>query len=198
MRKVLLVSLLGVSFGFSLAQAQTWTVEGPFKDEFLGCTRTGGGQVQCVMKSSYIGSGNTYFGATYYAADSAAYAPDNKRYLGISSSINGRDVSRASVNVSKASPVTVTYTFDYPKNFDTIALLFMDTGMMKNVPIKAAAAAAPAQPAATQPAAAQPAPAAASSAPGINLSTFDIKLSDCKQTPQGGFTCAKADLTPKR
>ncbi len=190
MRKV----LFPLVFACSVASAQTWTVEGPFQDEFLGCARLGSGQVQCAMKSSYIGSGATYFGATYYALDSAAYAPDNKRYLGTSTTVNGRDVSRTPINVSKASPVTVLYTFDYPKNFDTIALLFMDTGMLKNIPIKSASAATPA-PVASAPAAASPAPAAA---PAINLTNFDIRLSDCKQNAQGGYTCARADLAPRR
>ncbi|WP_147364151.1 hypothetical protein [Deinococcus cavernae] len=47
---------------------------GPFRDELLGCQRVGSGQVQCSIKSTYTGSGPTYYGATYYARDTAAYA----------------------------------------------------------------------------------------------------------------------------
>lgn len=197
MRNVLFALLLG---SVASASAQTWTVEGPFQDEFLGCVRSSTGQVQCSMKSSYIGSGPTYYGATYFATDSAAYAPDNKRYIATRSSIGGSDVTNRSVNVSKASPVTVTYTFDYPKNFDTIALLFIDTGMLKNVPIKAAvatptpAASAPAP--APQPA--QPTPPQPAAATNPALNAFDIKLTDCKLNTQGGYTCNKAELIPKR
>lgn len=155
------------------------------------------------MKSKYTGSGATYFGATYFARDSAAYAPDRKRYLGSASSINGKDVTNTPVNVSKAAPVTVTYTFDYPKEFSTIALLFLDTGMMKDVQIKNTAPTAAPAPAPTNPAPAAPAPPSPATKPApptttpINLSAFDIKLTDCTTNGQGGFTCNKAELIPK-
>ncbi|GAA5501364.1 hypothetical protein Dxin01_01096 [Deinococcus xinjiangensis] len=195
MRKVLFALSLGL---VGAAQAQTWNVDGPFRDEFVGCSRISTGQVQCSMKSTYIGSGATYFGATYFAADSAAYAPDNKRYIATRSSIGGTDVTSRSVNVSKASPVTVTYTFDYPKNFDTIALLFIDTGMLKNVPIKAAVATPTPAASAPAPQPAQPTPPQPAAATNPALNAFDIKLTDCKLNAQGGYTCNKAELIPKR
>lgn len=193
-------ALLGFSaLGLSAAGAQTWAVEGPFRDEFLGCTRSSSGQVQCAMRSSYTGSASTYYGATYYAVDTAAYAPDRKRYIASRSSIDGRDVSRANVNVSKASPVTVVYTFDYPKNFDRITMLFIDSGILKDVPIKAGA------PAQATPQAAPPAPAPQASAQPAppapanpTLSNFDIKLTDCTLNSQGGYTCKGAELIPRR
>ncbi|WP_291426212.1 hypothetical protein [Deinococcus sp.] len=178
----------------NVAQAQIWTVDGPFKDEFMGCSRISTGQVQCAMKSSYIGNGPTYIGATYFATDSAAYAPDNKRYIASRSSINGRDVSRSEVNVSKSAPVMVVYTFDYPRNFDRIALLFIDTGMLKQVPIKSDGAI-------TSPAAA-PQSQTVSSAPKaqstVPLNAFDIKLTGCTQNAQGDYSCKQADLIPRR
>lgn len=203
MRKV----LFALCFGLSAAQAQTWMVQGPFRDDFLGCVRVASGQVQCSMKSTYMGSGATYFGASYYAVDSAAYAPDRKRYIASHSTIDGRDVTRASVNVSKANPVTVVYTFDYPRNFDKITMLFMDSGIIKDVPIKGnaiAPAPAPAQAPVTQPAApapvkaAPPTPAATTPPANLNLGAFDIRLLDCAMNSQGGITCNKAELVPKR
>ena len=194
-----------VLFALSSASAQTWTVEGPFRDEMLGCQRISTGQVQCSMKSSYIGRGATYFGATYYARDTAAYAPDRKRYIASRTTIDGRDVTNASVNVSKANPVTVTYTINYPAQFDKITMLFMDSGILKEIPIKGQAAVAPApQPAAPKPAAPatqsvspQPAPAAQPPAT-INLNAFDISLTGCTLNARGGYTCTKAEINPKR
>lgn len=194
-----------VLFVLSTASAQSWTVEGPFRDEMLGCQRVSTGQVQCSMKSSYIGSGATYFGATYYARDTAAYAPDRKRYIASRTTIDGRDVTNASVNVSKASPVTVTYTIDYPAQFNKITMLFMDSGILKEVPIRGHAAAAPAsQPAAPKPAAPAPQPASPQPAPAaqqpttVNLNAFDISLTGCTLNARGGYTCTKAEINPKR
>lgn len=188
---------------FSMACAQSWTVEGPFRDEMLGCQRVGTGQVQCSMKSTYIGSGSTYYGATYFARDTAAYAPDRKRYIASRTTIDGRDVTNANVNVSKAKPVTVVYTIDYPAQFDKITMLFMDSGILKEVPIRGQAAAVPApQPAAPKPAA--PAAQAAQAVPAaqqpatINLNAFDIKLTGCTLNAAGGYTCTKAEINPKR
>lgn len=182
--------------GLSVAQAESWTVTGPFRDEFLGCQRVGT-QVQCQIKSTYTGSGATYYGATYYAFDTAAYAPDKRRYIAVRTTFDGRDITRASVNVSRNSPVTVTYTFDYPTQFDRIAMLFIDSGIVKDVPIKGSAPVA--TPSAPAPQNTPPAPATPSQ-PGAGnaaLSSFDIKLTGCQSNGKGGFTCTGAELTPK-
>lgn len=217
MKKPLWLALLGLS----VAGAQSWNVEGPFRDDFLGCTRLSTGQVQCTMKSTYTGSGSTYYGATYYARDTAAYAPDRQRFLAVRSFMDGRDVTNATVNVSKASPVTVAYVFNYPAQHDKITMLFMDSGILKDVPIKGAAPTSAPQPSTTQPSTAQPAPAqpaasqtpaatkpaapssgtpasAASAVPSITLSSFDLKLTGCTATSQGGLTCTRAELVPRR
>ena len=189
-----------------MASAQTWTVQGPFRDEMLGCQRISNGQVQCSMKSTYTGSYATYFGASYYARDTAAYAPDRQRYIASRTTIDGRDVTNAPVNVAKTKPVTVVYTINYPAHFDKITMLFMDGGILKEVPIKGQVAAAPApapapKPAvpAPQPAAPAPQPAPAAQQPAtINLNAFDISLTGCTLNAKGGYTCTKAEINPKR
>ncbi|WP_135227877.1 hypothetical protein [Deinococcus fonticola] len=189
---------------FSMACAQSWTVEGPFRDELLGCQRVGSGQVQCSIKSTYTGSGPTYYGATYYARDTAAYAPDRRRFIASRTTIDGRDVTNATLNVAKANPVTVVYTLDYPAQFDKITMLFVDSGILKEVPIKGGpikgqGAAQPATPKPAAPAA-QPAQAAPAAQPpaAINLNAFDISLTGCTLNAKGGYTCTKAEINPKR
>lgn len=207
MKRALLPLMVGSLVAGGAAYAQTWNVEGPFRDEFGGCFRVSTGQVQCLLKSTYTGSGPTYYGATYYATDAAAYAPDNKRYIAVQSTINGRDVSKANVNVSKASPVTVVYTFNYPRNYDSISLLFLDTGTLRSVPVKplpgapASASASAATSAAPASAVAKAAPvsAATTAAPAVpRPSSFDIKLIGCTFNAQGGYSCKGAEIIPVR
>ncbi|WP_147364145.1 hypothetical protein [Deinococcus cavernae] len=45
-------------------------------------------------------------------------------------------MTNATLNVAKANPVTVVYTLDYPAQFDKITMLFVDSGILKEVPIK--------------------------------------------------------------
>lgn len=181
--------MIGLFSNNALAAPISWTVTGPFRNEFIGCSRNATAQVECSIRSAYIGNSATYYGATYFAADSAAYASDSKRYIATKTTLDGRDISKSNVNVSKSKPITVTYTFDFPKDQDKIALLFVDSGGLKNIAIQPYTGRSSVATTST------PAPSQTPSTPP-RPDAFDIKLVGCKFNSQGGYSCSGAEIIP--
>ncbi|UWX64772.1 hypothetical protein [Deinococcus rubellus] len=178
MRQTTLLALLLTAS----AQAQTWTVSGSFTNQFLGCVRTPGGSVQCTMTSTYIGA-QTQAAAYFFASSTKAFTPDGQAIEASSSSVAGKPSSAFSTNVSyKDVPVKVVYTFPYPHALNTISMLMIDTGTIRNVAIT------PSSPTAASSSAALPAIQLGTTQAVVGGKAYTISLTNCKLN-SGNYTC---------
>lgn len=189
-------------FSVASAGAQAWNPGGPFRDEFLGCARLSSGAVECSVKSQYTGNTSSFPGAEYFAQDTHAQTPDGRIITARRSAIQGIDISRMPITVFRNTPVTVVYTFDYPTSISQIRVLSIDGGVLRDVAIKGSPATnSPATSAPVPPPPSGPAPvgtAAPVKPTDLMSGAFDLQLSGCTPNAQGGFSCTRAEITPKR
>lgn len=177
MRRTTLLALLLTAS----AQAQTWSVSGSFTNQFLGCIRTPGGSVQCTIISTYIGA-QTQASALFFAASTKAFTPDGQAIQASSSSVAGKPNDAYSTNVSyRDVPVKVVYTFPYPHALNTISMLMIDTGTIRNVAISTSVPAA-------VPNAASPAVQLGTTQAVVGGKAYTISLTNCKLN-SGNYTC---------
>ena len=172
------------------AGAQTWTLDGPFTDQLLGCVRTAIGTVACTITSTYTGPQETRPGL-FFASNSQAFTPEGRAISATTTAVADKPADPYSTIVAyKNIAIKVVYTFDYPKKFNTIRALYIDKGKLENVPINSGNAAA-------MPSTPQTAPVNLGSTQAVvGGKAYTITLTNCKAS-SGSYVCTST-LQPLR
>jgi len=125
--------------------------------------------------------------STFYFNDFRLVDVSGKEYAPVwstmagSGRISGTDYTTFHGMMYKGLPIKVEVGFNYTGN--AAARLMFDSKVLNNIPVKGVQAVAP-RPAAT-------------TTVSVSAGNVDIKLSGCKTTSTGGYSCTSATVTPR-